>query len=98
MLSLDKVTREDFAACLEQDFEVITGTGGITLHLAEVVARGEGEAGRTQPFTLVFRGVAGLRLPQGTYRLQNVTLGPMELDLTQIAPRGEGSYFEAVFA
>ena len=96
MLALDKVTRADFAQCLEQEFELITGTGGITLTLIAVDQAAAGTGTRAQPFSLTFRGASGLLLPQGTYRLQNQTLGPMEIPLAQIAPRGDGSLFEAV--
>jgi hypothetical protein len=98
MLALDKVTRADFEPALEQDFELITGTGGISLKLVEIESRsGEGHATRAEPFVLRFQGVPELQLPQSIYRLQNLTLGPMEIFLVQIAGGEKGSLFEAVF-
>ena len=97
MLALDKVTRGEFEAVLNEDFELITGTGGIALQLIEVEQRGGGHAGRAEPFSLRFRGNPELRLPQAIYRLQNVTLGPMEIFLVQVGADAAGSYFEAVF-
>ena len=97
MLPLDTVTREDFAACLDQDFELITGTGGITLRLVAAESRGSVREGHRAPFSLTFRGVMGLRLPQAIYRLQNALLGPMEIFLVQIGDDTQGSYFEAAF-
>jgi uncharacterized protein DUF6916 len=97
MLRLDTVTREDFALCLDQDFELITATGGITLRLVEAENRGAGREGHRVPFSLTFHGATGLRLPQGIYRLQNATLGEMEIFLVQIGDDTQGSYFEAAF-
>ncbi len=97
MLALDKVTRADFEPVLQQDFELITGTGGITLTLAEIHAGFGSHKDRAEPFTLVFRGAPPLRLPQSIYPLQNTTLGQMELFLVQVAANDEGSFFEAVF-
>lgn len=97
MLALDKTSSGDFEAVLNEEFELITGTGGITLQLVEVERRGGGHAGRAEPFSLRFRGTPELRLPQAIYRLQNVTLGPMEIFLVQVGADAAGSFFEAVF-
>src|SRR5438105_4831414 len=97
MLALDKVTRDEFAARLNENFVLITATGGITLRLVEAKAYGDGHPGRRVPFSLRFQGAPGLRLPQQIHRLENATLGTMEIFLVQIGADAEGSWFEAVF-
>jgi hypothetical protein len=97
MLALDKVTPAEFEAATDQEFELITGTGGIALRLVAVERKGNGHAARPEPFTVRFQGMPELRLPEASYRLQNVTLGPMEIFLVQVGADAAGSYFEAVF-
>ena len=99
MLELDKVRREEFAACINQDFEIATGAEPLVLQLSEAqplterVHRGPNR----EPFSLVFRGPAQLRLPQGIYKMNNAHLGEMEIFLVQIAADQTSSSFEAVF-
>ena len=40
MIELDKATADDFTPALDQDFELITGTGTITLRLVAVEKKG----------------------------------------------------------
>lgn len=97
MLALDSITLADFLPTLQQDYELFTGTGGITLTLVAAEPRGPGHAQRAEPFALTFRGAPVLRLPQGIYRLQNITLGAMEIFLVQVEGQPDGSCFEATF-
>ncbi len=46
---------------------------------------------------LTFRGPAPLRLSQGIYKMNNATVGEMEVFLVQIAADETSSTFEAVF-
>src|SRR5215212_10038863 len=97
MLDLNKVTPEDFTPALDQDFELITGTGTISLRLVAVNKRGPGHPARPDPFTLRFEGAPPLRLPQAIYRLQNVTVGVLDVFLVQTGGDAKASYLEAVF-
>jgi hypothetical protein len=97
MLSLDQVTPASFLSVLNEPFEIVTGTGGISVRLTRVETRPSGPGSRAEPFTMVFTGAPQLRLPQSIYRLQNVTLGPMEIFLVQVGADAAGSYFEAIF-
>ncbi len=98
MLELDKAQPNQFAACLNQDFEIATKPEAIVLQLCAVQSLGGGHrAGAGESFTLTFRGPAALRLAQGIYRMTNATLGEMELFLVQIAADRTSSTFEAVF-
>lgn len=97
MLDLATATHHDFTTALDQDFELITGTGTISLRLVGVDRHAIGHPARPEPFTLRFEGAPPLRLPQGIYRMQNVTVGPLDLFLVQIGADAKSSQFEAVF-
>lgn len=96
MLDLAKVQCADFAACVNQDFEIATSAGPLVLQLFEARSQTAPDAGR-DPFLLTFRGPPPLRLPQGIYRLSNAQMGEMEIFLVQIAADQTSSTFEAVF-
>lgn len=98
MLDLATATLADFLPALQQEFELITGTGGIALMLTSAEPKGAASAGHRAPFSLFFQGAPVLRLPQAIYPLQNVTLGAMELFLVQVGADAAGSYFEAAFS
>ncbi|HEV7405545.1 MAG TPA: hypothetical protein VGO11_21550 [Chthoniobacteraceae bacterium] len=97
MIELDKATADDFSPALDQDFELITGTGTISLRLVAVDKKGLSHPARPEPFTLRFEGAPPLRIPQAIYRLQNVTVGTIDLFLVQLGADAKGSQFEAVF-
>ncbi|MEM9553808.1 MAG: hypothetical protein AAGC60_06095 [Acidobacteriota bacterium] len=68
------------------------------------IARIDGLAGDTpradgEPFSVVFRCLEGHTLPQAIYRLENESIGALDLFLVCLGPdpKGEGSLFEAVF-
>lgn len=97
MLDLAKVQCADFVPCVNQDFEIATTNDPLVLQLSDARSR-ERQPGMTRdPFTLTFRGPPPLRLPQGIYRMTNVTIGEMEIFLVQIAADETSSTFEAVF-
>jgi hypothetical protein len=98
MLDLAKVQCAEFAARVNQDFELVTGAGPMVLELFEARPLGTAHrAGDREPFALTFRGPAPLRLPQGIYQMSNAQLGKMEIFLVQIAADQTSSTFEAVF-
>src|SRR3977135_3956783 len=97
MLELDKVECARFAACLNQDFEVVFSDGTLPLKLSEARPLGVRPGSIREPFALTFLGRAGLRLPQGIYKIRHATLGEMEIFLVQLAADPTGSTFEAVF-
>jgi hypothetical protein len=96
MLDLAKVQCADFAACVNQDFEIATSAGPLVLQLSDARSRPAPDNGR-DPFTLIFKGPPPLRLPQGIYRMKNAQLGEMEIFLVQIAADETSSTIEAVF-
>jgi hypothetical protein len=98
MLDLANARREDFATCLEQDFEIVFPDGTIPAKLIEANQWGPDQpANIRQPFSLAFRIDRNLRLPQGIYRMRNSSLGDMEIFLVQIAGDAHSSTLEAVF-
>jgi hypothetical protein len=98
MLDLAKVRCADFAASVNQDFEIATKGAPTVLQLFEARLRDAPEGAARAPFTLTFRGPPPLRLPQGIYRMTNAQLGEMEIFLVQIAADQACSTFEAVFS
>jgi hypothetical protein len=97
MLELDKVECEQFAACLSQDFEIVFPDGTLAVKLSEARTLVAQPGAAREPFSLVFRGPAQLRLPQGIYKMSNAHLGEMEIFLVQVAADQTSSIFEAVF-
>ena len=97
MLELDKVACEKFAACLDQDFEIVFTDGTLPVKLSEARPLGTRPESVREPFALTFLGRAGLRLPQGIYKMRHPKLGEMEIFLVQIAADQSSSTFEAVF-
>jgi hypothetical protein len=97
MLDLAKVRCADFAACVNQDFEIATTGAPLVLQLFEARPREAPPGATRDPFTLTFRGAPELRLPQGIYRMNNPQVGEVEIFLVQIAADQTRSTFEAVF-
>src|SRR3954467_9590402 len=98
MLDLATVRREDFAACLNQDFEIVFTDGTLPVKLIEAKQWGPDQpANIRQPFALTFRIERNLRFPQGTYQMRNADRGEMEIFLVQVAADANSSTLEAVF-
>ena len=97
MLELDKVRCEQFAACLNQDFEIVFSDGALSVKLSEARPLGTRPESVREPFALTFVASRPLRLPQGIYKMRNAQLGEMEIFLVQIAVDQTGSTFEAIF-
>ncbi|HZE57231.1 MAG TPA: hypothetical protein VE031_05215 [Chthoniobacterales bacterium] len=98
MLDLATVRREQFAACINQDFEIIFSEGTLPVKLGEAKQWGPDQPPNIrQPFALVFRADRNLCLPQGIYKMRNAQLGEMEIFLVQVAADANSSTFEAVF-
>lgn len=97
MLDLATVRCEQFAACLNQDFQIVFSDGTLVLQLFAAQTREKPEGATRDPFTLTFRGAPELRLPQGIYKMTNAQVGEMEIFLVQIAADQTSSTFEAVF-
>jgi hypothetical protein len=98
VLPLDQLRCEQFAACLNQDFEILFSDGTLPVKLVEAKPWGPKQPPPLrQPFTLTFRAERNLRFPQGIYQLRNTQLGEMEIFLVQVSADANTSAFEAVF-
>jgi hypothetical protein len=98
MLDLATVACEEFAACLNQDFEIVFLDGVLPAKLSEAKKWGPDQPPNIrQPFSLAFVAGRPLRLPQGIYKMRHPQLGEMEIFLVQVAADQNSSTFEAVF-
>ena len=97
MLDLATVRREQFAACLNQEFEIVFADGTLPVKLSEARPYGVRPESIREPFALTFVADRTLRLPQGIYKVRNPQLGEMEIFLVQVAADANNSTFEAVF-
>jgi hypothetical protein len=97
MLDLAEVQCAQFAACLNEDFEIVFSDGTLALKLSEARPLGSRPESIREPFALTFVAPARLRLPQGIYKMRNAQLGEMEIFLVPIAVDQTSSTFEAVF-
>src|SRR3954467_9536702 len=98
MLDLATVRREQFAACLNQDFALVFPDGTLPVKLIDAKQWGPDQpANIRQPFALTFRIERNLRFPQGTYKMHNTDLGEMEIFLVQTGANANSSTLEAVF-
>ena len=98
MFDLATVRLELFAACIDQEFEIMFSDGILPAKLIEARQWGPDQsANLRQPFTLTFRIDRNLRLPQAIYKMRHANLGEMEIFLVQIAGDANSSTLEAVF-
>lgn len=100
---LEKLEYADFLPYLDQPFHLHLEDGE-TLLLELIAAEQiddrslpDGDPARRRPFALIFRGLAGFRLPQRLYRLTHDHLGQLELFLVPIQPDQQGPRYEAIF-
>jgi Domain of unknown function (DUF6916) len=104
---LEAFTVGTFADRLGEPFRLVRDAASppLSLELFEATALGgDRSAGGAEsdrqraPFSIVFRGPAGVLLPQRIYRLEHAALGAFDLFLVPIGPDGRGMRYEAVFA
>jgi hypothetical protein len=102
---LEKLTIQDFTKRLNETFSIhLEETGNrkqetIRMELIEVTSLGvpsEGQEGRGS-FSCLFDGPEDPILPQQIYTLKHEEMGPLELFLVPLGPRGKGIIYEAVF-
>lgn len=93
------VTLDHFARCVGGGFEIDMGAGFLVLTLTEARPLPErGFAGMTRaPFSLLFRSESKVLLPQQIYRLNNATLGILDIFLVPVARDKDGIIYQAVF-
>lgn len=93
---LDKLTYNNFTACLHTPFQLeLPGSGPIIFDLYEVT-RGPAVSG-TELFSLYFRGPLKPCLAQSIQRLVHEKLGAFDIFIVPIGPDGQGMCYESVF-
>jgi hypothetical protein len=97
MLDLATVRCEAFAACLNQEFEIVFTDGVLPVKLSEARPLGVRPESIREPFSLAFVASRPLRLPQGIYKMRHAQLGEMDIFLVQVAADANSSTLEAVF-
>lgn len=94
-LSLADLTVDDFSARLSDAFTVKGHNASLQLVLSGIEKFGMSQ--RRQAFSLRFMGPAQPVLPQSIYRLENATMGVMDIFLVPLGPQDGGMRYEAVF-
>lgn len=101
---LDKLSVDEFMPAVGQTFTLDVGEAG-TLDLELVGASthppdtpSKDESGNRSPFSVRFRGPAEPILGQRIYRLDNETVGPLEIFIVPLGVDERGTTYEAIFA
>ena len=97
---LDKLTRANFEKCLNQKFLIhVSDQEPLETELIEVrgLVPPDDDPDRRPPFSLIFRGPADATLQQAVFKLENETMGEIEIFLVTVGPDDEGLRHEAIF-
>jgi hypothetical protein len=101
-MTLDQVTRADFAPCLGQPFQIQCDGRTVAAELSGVTALGykserDERAGKRESFSLLFHAPPQWRYPQRIYRLSHPRIGPLDVFLVPLGPDEKGMRLEAIF-
>jgi hypothetical protein len=89
-------TKEKFAGQVHKTFRTSTSENpGFEVSMVEFKDIADTETVET--FSLLFRAPADVAALQGTYRLENDDIGPLDIFLVPIRKDDSGLFFEAVF-
>ena len=94
---LDRLRREDFEPLVGQKLKARVGDASVELELAEATPLKSPSPRETAPFRLILRSRENWRGPQGIYRIEHPSLGPIEMFVVPIGPDGQGLCYEALF-
>lgn len=87
MIALDKISRDEFEACLHETFTIVHAGGKLTVELHKVVQlTGAAPDAKREPFSIHFKTPNPVQVPQGIYRVEHDRLGDMDLFLVQTEP------------
>lgn len=101
-MTMDQITRADFAECLGERFEIEHERAVVSASLAEVTPLSSPttpvpRAGGRESFSLTFLAPRTWRLPQGTCRVSHPKLGSLDVFLVAIGLDAKGMRLEAIF-
>lgn len=90
---------ETFAGRANETFDVSVGPSSVAMTLVEVQPLPvQAYAGMMRaPFSLVFKSGSPVLLPQQIYRMNNATLGTLDIFLVPVARDATGILYQAVF-
>lgn len=96
---LESLTSDDFEPRLNEAFQASLSDRQVVLTLARVDVMDErySRPGARFAFSLTFHGPIEPLLPQGTYSINNETLGELALFIVPLGPGEEGLRYEVVF-
>ena len=101
-MTLDQVTRSDFAQCVGQQFQIGCGGQAVGAELATVTglrfkSAEDRSRGKRESFSLLFHAPKQWRYPQCIYRLSHPKLGELDVFLVPLGPDEKGMRLEAIF-
>jgi hypothetical protein len=90
---------EEFAPRANETFDLLLGESSVTLTLVEVkpLPVNAFPGMMRPPFSLLFRSGSAVVLPQRIYRLNNATMGALDVFLTPVGRDPQGIVYQAVF-
>jgi hypothetical protein len=92
------MTLDDFEPLVGRTFEVRTGEKKVEIVLLEAIPIGSPSVLPQSSFSLLFRGPLDTVLVQGTYTLEETSLGALEVFLVPVGEEERGWFlYEAVF-
>lgn len=93
------LTCEAFAARANETFDMTVGESRMPLTLVEVkpLAMQVFPGMMRAPFSLMFKSVKSVVLPQQIYRLDNAAMGKLDIFLVPVARDREGILYQAIF-
>ncbi|EIC29892.1 DUF6916 family protein [Methylomicrobium album] len=95
---LEALTKENWEACLNEDFQVqIDDRNAVDMKLVSVSGFGRSLNGRREAYSLLFQGPGQPVLVQRIYRVQQPQLGSMDIFLVPVGKDAGGIQYEAVF-
>ena len=93
----DQFQWETFQKQLNQVFQIHGEFGTIEATLVDCKKLSGTPTNNREPFSIVFRGPSEPFIEQNTYKVENETLGAMEIFLVPLGPDSTGMQYEAVF-
>ena len=96
---LESLTHVQFDECLNQTFRVRLDSSYLDFELIKVDKLGSGDPGgsQRQPFSLMFRAMKEVNLPQRIYRMEHEAMGTLDIFIVPIGADDSGMLYEAVF-
>jgi hypothetical protein len=96
-MMLTEITREDFAQCCGELFQLELGGKSVTAELDSVTGRGFNAGSSRESFSVLFHAPKQFRYPQSIYRVSNLQIGELEIFLVPLGPNEKGMQLEAIF-